>query len=136
MTETPMRNFINPPTIAAPPGYTHVVETSGGRTVYLAGQVGFAPDGSVVGAGDAGQQAEQAFANLAAGLEAVGGSFSDVVKLTIFMLDIADFGAIQEARDKYINQSRSKPWRSLPTKNSRWSRITRTRRQPSQGATG
>lgn len=103
MTEPALRNFINPPTIAAPVGYTHVVETRGGRTVYLSGQVGFAPDGSIVGNGDAGKQAEQAFANLAAGLEAVGGSFTDVVKFTIFMLDMADFGEIQRVRDSYVN---------------------------------
>jgi reactive intermediate/imine deaminase len=103
MTEPALRNFINPPTIAAPVGYTHVVETRGGRTVYLSGQVGFAPDGSIVGPGDAGKQAEQAFANLAAGLEAVGGSFTDVVKFTIFMLDMADFGEIQRVRDSYVN---------------------------------
>lgn len=103
MTDRPSRKFINPPTIAAPVGYTHVVETSGGRTVYLSGQVGFAPDGQVVGPGDTRRQAEQAFANLAAGLEAVGGTFDNVVKLTIFMIDMAEFGAVREARDTFVN---------------------------------
>jgi reactive intermediate/imine deaminase len=100
------RNFINPPTIAAPSGYTHVVETSGGRTVYLSGQVGLSPDGRTVGTGDTRAQAEQAFANLAAGLDAVGGSFGDVVKLTIFMIDMADFGAVREVRDTFVDVSR------------------------------
>ena len=106
MSELLTRNFINPPTIAAPVGYTHVVETSGGRTVYLSGQVGFSPDGQIVGMGDTRAQAEQAFANLAAGLEAVGGSFGDVVKLTIFMIDMADFGAVREVRDTFVNIAR------------------------------
>jgi reactive intermediate/imine deaminase len=100
------RNFINPPTIAAPSGYTHVVESSGGRTVYLSGQVGLSPDGRTVGTGDTRAQAEQAFANLAAGLDAVGGSFGDVVKLTIFMIDMADFGAVREVRDTFVDVSR------------------------------
>ena len=106
MTDKTTPNFINPTTIATPSGYTHVVETFGGRTVYLSGQVAFAPDGQVVGAGDTRRQAEQVFANLAAGLEAVGGSFDDVVKLTIFMLDMADFGAVREVRDTFVNTSR------------------------------
>ena len=38
----------NPPTIHAPRGHTHVVEASApGRTIYIAGQVGIAPDGKV-----------------------------------------------------------------------------------------
>ncbi|WP_193509235.1 RidA family protein [Cryobacterium sp. BB736] len=105
MTDTTTRNFINPSTIAAPSGYTHVVETSGGRTIYLSGQVGFSPDGHVVGHGDTRSQAEQAFANLAAGLEAVGGSFRDVVKLTIFVIDMAEFGAVREVRDTFVDTS-------------------------------
>ena len=106
MTDETITNFINPPTIAPPSGYTHVVETSGGRTVYLSGQVGFSPDGRIVGPGDTRRQAEQAFANLAAGLEAVGASFDDVVKLTIFVIDMADFGAVREVRDTFVNGSR------------------------------
>lgn len=102
MTDPTIRNFVNPPTIAPAHGYTHVVETSGGRTIYLSGQVGFSPEGEVVGS-DTRSQAEQAFANLAAGLAAVGGTFDDVVKLTIFLADMDDFGAVREARDRFVN---------------------------------
>ena len=46
----PVHRFQNPPTIHAPRGYTHVVETSSpGRTIYIAGQVGMAPDGKIAG---------------------------------------------------------------------------------------
>lgn len=103
MTGSTTRNFINPPAMAMPSGYTHLVETSGGRTIYFSGQVGFSPDGQVVGPGDTRRQAEQAFANIAAGLETVGGNFGDVVKLTIFMIDMADFRAVQEVRDAFVN---------------------------------
>jgi enamine deaminase RidA (YjgF/YER057c/UK114 family) len=105
VTDQAIRNFINPPTIAPAHGYTHVVETSGGRTVYLSGQVGFSPEGEVVGS-DTRSQAEQAFANLAAGLTSVGGTFDDVVKLTIFMADMSDFGAVREVRDTFVNVGR------------------------------
>lgn len=102
MSET-TRKFINPPTIAAPTGYTHVVEASGGRTVYISGQVSYAPDGEIVGVGDTRLQAEQIFANIGAALEAAGGSFRDVVKLGIFMLDMSDFAAVREVRDAFVN---------------------------------
>ena len=52
--------FINPPTISKPPGYTHVVETTGpGRTIYIAGQLGIDPAGKM--AADFRGQTVQAF---------------------------------------------------------------------------
>jgi len=40
--------FMNPPAIAKPGGYSHVVEATGpGRIVYIAGQLGLKPDGSI-----------------------------------------------------------------------------------------
>ena len=44
--------FINPPTMFDPPGYTHLVEVSGGRIVYISGQVALDADGNMVGEGD------------------------------------------------------------------------------------
>jgi hypothetical protein len=42
----PNQRFINPATIAMPPGYTHVIEVSGpGRIIYIAGQLGLGLDG-------------------------------------------------------------------------------------------
>src|SRR5258708_9922270 len=72
--------FINPPTLSAPPGYTHVVEVTGGRTIYIAGQIALDRNGQVVGAGDFHAQAEQVFKNLQAALAAVAADFTHVVK--------------------------------------------------------
>lgn len=77
--------FINPKTLSKPPGYTHVVEVTGGRTVYIAGQIALDSSDSVVGRGDFRAQSVQVFENLKAALEAVGASFDDVVKLNIYM---------------------------------------------------
>src|SRR3981081_1674384 len=65
--------YLNPKTLAKPPGYTYVVETSGpGRTVYVAGQLGLDLDNKLVGPpGDFRAQATKAFENLAAALAAV-----------------------------------------------------------------
>jgi enamine deaminase RidA (YjgF/YER057c/UK114 family) len=97
--------FMNPATIAKPGGYTHVVEVTGpGRIVYIAGQLGLKPDGSI--AGDFRAQAGQAFENLKSALAAVGASFNDVVKLNNYLVDIrANLPIYREVRDKYVSAS-------------------------------
>src|SRR5205823_14473822 len=71
----------NPPALSKPTGYTHVVEASGGKTVYISGQIALDKDGNVVGQGDMKAQAEQVFKNLQAALAAAGATFKDVVKM-------------------------------------------------------
>jgi enamine deaminase RidA (YjgF/YER057c/UK114 family) len=95
--------FMNPPAIAKPGGYSHVVEITGpGRIVYIAGQLGLKPDGSI--AGDFRAQAMQAFENLKSALAAVGATFDDVVKLNNYLIDIPkNLGIYREVRDKYVN---------------------------------
>ena len=94
--------YINPPTLARPMGYTHVVEASGARTFYIAGQVALDDSGNIVGEGEMGAQARQVFENLHTALRAVGASFKDVVKLTYFIVDMSQMQAVREARDQYI----------------------------------
>ena len=98
--------FINPPTIHPPRGYTHVVEVTAGRPVYIAGQVALDPSGELVGPGDIRAQAVQVFENLRAALDAVGATFSDVVKLNYYMLDTANLPIIREVRDTYLDGRR------------------------------
>ena len=95
--------FMNPSAIAKPGGSSHVGEATGpGRIVYIAGQLGLKPDGSI--AGDFRAQAVQAFENLKAALAAVGATFDDVVKLNNYLIDIgANLGHYREVRDKYVN---------------------------------
>jgi enamine deaminase RidA (YjgF/YER057c/UK114 family) len=97
---------MNPDAIAKPGGYTHVVEVTGpGRIVYIAGQLGLKPDGTMPGGFRA--QAVQAFENLKAALAAVGATFDDVVKLNNYLVDIpANLPIYREVRDKYVNTSR------------------------------
>src|SRR5437763_12645370 len=97
--------FINPPTISKPPGYTHVVETTGpGKTIYIAGQLGIDPSGKM--AGDFRGQAVQAFENLKNALAAVGAEFKDVVKINNYLVEIpSNIGAFREVRDQYIKMA-------------------------------
>jgi enamine deaminase RidA (YjgF/YER057c/UK114 family) len=98
----PVHRFQNPPTIHAPRGYSHVVETSGpSRTVYIAGQVGMAPDGKI--APDFRAQVTQCFDNLKAALAAAGAGFEHVVKTTNYFVDIGQLPAFREIRDRYFD---------------------------------
>ena len=95
----------NPPTLSKPTGYTHVVEASGGRTVYVSGQVAFDRDGRIVGTGDMKAQAEQVFKNLQAALEAAGAKFSDVVKMNTYITDMDKAPAVREVRARYFGET-------------------------------
>ncbi len=94
---------INPPTLAHPTGYTHVVEATGARTVYISGQVALDPSGNIVGQGDMRAQAQQVFENLHIALRTVGGGFRDVVKLTYFIVDMTQMPVVREVRDQFIH---------------------------------
>lgn len=73
--------------------YSPVVEA--GPWLVVSGQVG-ALEGAIVPGGTA-EQTTQAIANLAALLAEHGASLADVVKTTVFMTDIADFGTVNVA---------------------------------------
>jgi enamine deaminase RidA (YjgF/YER057c/UK114 family) len=92
--------------LVAPTGYTHVVVSADGRTVYIAGQVAFDSSGKVVGGSDFKAQAEQVFANLARALSSVCASFGDVVKSTTFITDARQVPALREIRNRYLDPKR------------------------------
>lgn len=101
--QTPGPRFINPPGLARPTGFTHVVVSADRRTAYIAGQVARDSAGAVVGVGDFKAQAEKVFANLRLALASVGASFGDVVKTTTFITDVKDVPALREVRDRYLD---------------------------------
>ena len=96
-------NFINPDALHPPTGYTHVVEVTAGRPIYIAGQVALDRTGELVGPGDIRAQARQVFDNLRAALQSVGASFEQVVKLTYYLVDASQLPAVREIRDQYVN---------------------------------
>ena len=83
---------INPPELGRPSGFSHAVAATGGRMVFLAGQLGTGRDGQVVGGGVV-AQFEQALANVLTALAAAGGQPQDLVSLTIYLLDVEDYQA-------------------------------------------
>ena len=101
----PQINRTNPPTLSKPTGYTHVVEVTGGKTVYISGQIALDKDGKVVGEGDMKAQAEQVFKNLQAALAAAGATFKDVVKMNTYITDMTQTPAVREVRARYFGDT-------------------------------
>ena len=118
--QTPTVRFSNPPTMAKPGGYSHVVEVNGpGRTIYIAGQLGY--DSAGQQGGDFREQATLVYENLKAAVASVGGKMENIVKLNAFLTDIrAQLPIYREVRDKFVNvaappastTSRSRSWRA------------------------
>lgn len=85
------------------PLFPHAVSTRGGRTVYVAGQLAWGPDGKLVGEGDMAAQYGQACENIKRILEDMGGSIDDVVRITVFLTDMDAYPACVGMREKYFN---------------------------------
>jgi enamine deaminase RidA (YjgF/YER057c/UK114 family) len=79
--------LINPAGLPVPTAYVQLSVASGTRIVHLSGQVARDAAGEPVGPGDLAGQVEQAYTNVATALDAVGGSFDDVAKLTVYVVD-------------------------------------------------
>ena len=97
------RQIINPPTMAAPTGYSYAVKKTG-TPVFIAGQVALDQQGHLVGDGDVAAQVEQVFRNLRTVVEACGGTMEDVVKITIYTTDAAHRPAIAAARQRHFKE--------------------------------
>jgi len=82
-----------PITLANPEGmpkvdiYRQVSVATGSKLVFIAGQVAWGADGRTVGEGDLAAQVEQCYLNVGTALAGVGGSFDDVAKLTVYLVD-------------------------------------------------
>lgn len=81
--------LINPDGIPKPPGgvYSQVAIATGTRQVHIAGQIARDADGRPVAPGDLAGQVAQSFRNVAIALAAAGATFSDVVRLTVYVVD-------------------------------------------------
>ena len=74
-----------------------------GDTVYLSGQIPLDPQTMELVEGDIGARARRVFDNLAAVMEEAGGSLSDIVKLTIYLVDLEQFGQVNEVMAEYFD---------------------------------
>jgi len=99
-------NYSNPAGVHAPLGlYSHTVTVpQGTELIFLSGQLGVRPDGSVPTTLEG--QADQVFANIITLLKARGLDASNIVKLTTFMVAGHDGDAVRAARLKYLGAHR------------------------------
>ncbi|AFI85811.1 RidA family protein [Methylophaga nitratireducenticrescens] len=75
-----------------------------GDVVYLSGQIPLVPETMTVIEGDFATQVRRVFDNLSAVAAASGGSLQDVVKLNIYLTDLAHFGTVNEIMADYFQQ--------------------------------
>lgn len=97
--------FVNPPTLCKTHGWTHVVTTTGGKTVHISGQTAVDAAGSVVGKGDLKRQTEQTFENLGLALAAAGATWRDVVVTRLYVVNLKPeyVPIIREVRSRYVS---------------------------------
>lgn len=85
----------------APPAGPYAYATVAAGTIYVAGQVGLTADGKLV-ADDVEGQARQVMENLGKILHAAGASFGDVLKATIYLADVNDFGIVNSVYKEFF----------------------------------
>jgi len=85
-------------------GYSRAVRV--GQHVYVSGTTATAPDGSVVGRGDAYAQTVQTLDNVERALTALGSRREDIVRLRVYVTDMGDFEAIARALGERFAETR------------------------------
>jgi enamine deaminase RidA (YjgF/YER057c/UK114 family) len=91
---------VNPAALARPRGYSHGM-VRGGRTLFVAGQIGWTATAELVGEGFA-DQFDQALANVLAVVAEAGGSAETIGRLTIYVVDKTEYlDAQREIGDRY-----------------------------------
>ena len=86
------------PTTIGP--YSQAVRS--GQLLFVSGQVPLDPTSGALVDGDIAVQTHRVMRNLAAVLRAAGASFDDVVKTTVFLVDLGDFAAMNEVYATYV----------------------------------
>jgi enamine deaminase RidA (YjgF/YER057c/UK114 family) len=93
-------HYVRPDGLPPVNGFSHAVAFTG-RMIAISGQVPLDGQGRLAGT-DPHAQVRQVFENLAAALAAAGAGIEHVVKLTVYLTDIADLPAFRQVRDQYI----------------------------------
>ena len=98
---------LNPETLfpSLPIGFSQIVVSQGGKTVYLSGQTAWDANKQIVGGTDLGEQTRQALRNIKLGVEAAGGTLADVVSLRIYLVNPKpnDTGPVGQALREFFS---------------------------------
>ncbi len=99
MSRTPIHTPRAPQAIGT---YSQAIRA--GDTVYLSGQIPLDPATGELVAGDMEAQVRRVFENLKAVCEAAGADLSQVVKLTVYLTDLAHFALVNRVMAEYFSQ--------------------------------
>ena len=105
------KEYLNPSTLfpSLQYGFSQIVTSQGGRTVYLSGQVAWDQDQKIVGADDFAAQVWQTFKNLEIAMHAAGGNLRDIVSMRIYIvekhLNDHDNQHVSEALKRFFDQN-------------------------------
>jgi 2-iminobutanoate/2-iminopropanoate deaminase len=102
----PLTPVSTPAAPAAIGPYSQAVEAAGSRLLFLSGQIPLDPATGQLKNGSVAEEVAQVLANLQAVLAAAGASPSSLVKTTIFLTDMADFGVVNEAYGAWLGEHR------------------------------
>lgn len=94
-------HYVRPDGLPPVNGFSHAVAFTG-RLIAIAGQVPLDAQGRLAGT-DPQAQVRQVFENLVAALAATGAGLEHVVKLTVYLTDMADLAAFRQVRDEFIS---------------------------------
>lgn len=96
-----MKQIINTPHAPEAIGtYSQAIKS--GSLVYLSGQIPLVPTTMEIVKGDFKARARRVFENIKAIAEEAGGSLSQVIKLTIYLTNMSDFGGVNEVMQEYF----------------------------------
>lgn len=74
-----------------------------GRVLHISGHVAQDADGNTVGVGDVQVQTRQVLENIKRVLDSVGGTMSDIAKVTVFVTDMSTLSEIHEVRSEFFD---------------------------------
>lgn len=99
------RKLLNPPALYAAPGFTHIVTAPRTGLAFLSGQVALDADFSIIGGDDLAEQTKAAMRNIKTALDAIGASWEDVYRRTIYTLQPTQYETITAAMEEIQGSS-------------------------------
>ncbi|MCC6299809.1 MAG: RidA family protein [Anaerolineales bacterium] len=105
------KEYINPEELfpSLQYGFSQIVTSSVGKTVFLSGQVGWNEQEQIVGLDDLHAQTRQAFRNIETAIKAAGGALSDIISIRIYIVEekLAESRHIREALKEFFPAERA-----------------------------
>ncbi|MDB9311649.1 RidA family protein [Spirulina sp. CS-785/01] len=99
------KTVIHTPNAPAPVGPYNQAIVASGQMIFVSGQIPLDPQtGEFVGSGDISQQTQQVMQNVQGILEASGVTWENVVKMTIYLTDLSNFGTVNQIYGQYFQE--------------------------------